>query len=237
MPDQPDTSPPERAPTPPPERPGSPAGGASRGEAPKRRHRTAVWSLIVLASVLLVLSLTANWIQRELFNTDEVANTTDEILKDEDVQEALATYSVDQLYANVDVQSEIEGRLPSGAEALAAPVTAATQQLALNVARRALASPRVHELVSTAVAGAQEQFVTLIEDEGELVSTTGGDVTLQYGPVIADLAVRLGVDPATISRIQDAVQQYSTELREGLTTAQSEIKAAREAISQVQSGT
>jgi hypothetical protein len=196
-----------------------------------------VWSLIVLASVLLVLSLTANWIQRELFNTDEVANTTDEILKDEDVQEALATYSVDQLYANVDVQSEIEGRLPSGAEALAAPVTAATQQLALDVAKRALASPRVQELVSTAVAGAQEQFVTLIEDEGELVSTTGGDVTLQYGPVIADLAVRLGVDPATISRIQDAVQQYSTELREGLTTAQTEIKAARTAISQVQSGT
>jgi hypothetical protein len=62
-------------------------------------------------------------------------------------------------------------------------------------------------------------------------------VTFQYGPVIADLAVRLGVDPATISRIQDAVQQYSTELREGLTTAQSEIKAAREAISQVQGGT
>ena len=153
------------------------------------------------------------------------------------MQEALATYSVDQLYANVDVQEEIAGRLPSGAEALAAPVTAATQQLALDVAKRALASPRVQELVSTAVAGAQEQFVTLIEDEGELVSTTGGDVTLQYGPVIADLAVRLGVDPATISRIQDAVQQYSTELRQGLTTAQSEIKAARKTISQVQSGT
>jgi hypothetical protein len=192
--------------------------------------------MIVLASVLLVLSMTANWIQRELFNTDEVANTTDEILKDEDVQEALATYSVDQLYANVDVQEEIAGRLPSGAEALAAPVTAATQQLALDVAKRALASPRVQELVSTAVAGAQEQFVTLIEDEGELVSTTGGDVTLQYGPVIADLAVRLGVDPATISKIQDAVQQYSTELRQGLTTAQSEIKAARKEIAQVQSG-
>jgi hypothetical protein len=233
MTDQPDGSPPERAPTPAPE----PTGSATPGEKPRRRHRALVWSLIVLASVLLVFSITANWIQRELFNTDEVANTTDEILKDEDVQEALATYSVDQLYANVDVQEEIAGSLPSGAEALAAPVTAATQQLALDVAKRALASPRVQELVSTAVAGAQEQFVTLIEDEGELVSTTGGDVTLQYGPLIADLAVRLGVDPATISRIQDAVQQYSTELRQGLTTAQSEINAARKTISQVQSGT
>ena len=86
---------------------------------PRGPHRALVWILIVLASVVLVLSLTANWIQRELFNTDEVANTTDEILKDEDVQEALATYAVDQLYANVDVQEEVAGRLPSGAEALA----------------------------------------------------------------------------------------------------------------------
>ena len=138
---------------------------------PKRRHRVVVWALIVLASVLLVFSITANWVQRELFNTDEVANTTDEILKDEDVQEALATYSVDQLYANVDVQGEIEKRLPSGAEALAAPVAAATQQLALNVAQRALASPRVQDLVSTAIGGAQQQLVRLLEDEGEFVST------------------------------------------------------------------
>ena len=130
------------------------------------------------------------------------------------MQEALATYSVDQLYANVDVQGEIEGRLPSGAEALAAPVAAATQQLALDVAKRALASPRVQELVSTAVAG-RRAVRDPDRGRGRVVSTTGGDVTLQYGPVIADLAARLGVDPATISKIQDVVQQYSTELRQG----------------------
>jgi hypothetical protein len=195
-----------------------------------------VWSLIVLASVLLVFSITANWVQRELFNTDEVANTTDEILEDEDVQEALATYSVDQLYANVDVEGQIAGRLPSGAEALAVPATAATRELALNVARRALASPQVQDLVSSAVRGAQERLVRLLEDEGEFVSTTGGEVTLEYGKVVADLAVRLGVDPATITEIQGIVQELSTDLRQRLTTAQAEIKSARETLSQVQAG-
>ena len=48
-------------------------------------------------------------------------NTTDEILEDEDVQEALSIYLVDQLYANVDVQAQIEQKLPSSAKALAAP--------------------------------------------------------------------------------------------------------------------
>lgn len=195
-----------------------------------------VWSLIVLASVLLILSITANWVQRTLLNTDEVTNTTDEILKDEDVQQALSIYTVDQLYANVDVQGEIQKKLPSSAQALATPLAAATRQLATNVAERALASPQVQNLVSTAVGRAQGRFVSLIRDEGEYVSTTGGDVTLEYGSVVADLAVRLGVDPAIISKIQGVVQDYSVDLQQGLTTAQTQIESVRATLSQVQAG-
>jgi hypothetical protein len=46
-----------------------------------------------------------------------VVDTTGEILADEDVQEQLSIYAVDQLYANVDVQGAIEERLPSSAKA------------------------------------------------------------------------------------------------------------------------
>ena len=163
MADQADTSPAEPAPQ------------------PKRRRRALVWSMIVLASLLLIVSITANWVQRAVLDTDEVVNTTDEILTDQDVQEALSIYLVDQLYANVDVQGEIEQKLPDNAKALSAPVAAATRQLALNVSEKALASPRVQDLVATAIRAAHGQFVGLIEDEGDYVSTTGGDVTLEYG--------------------------------------------------------
>ena len=237
MPEPPDTSPrPERPPAPAPEPSGSPAPGGSRGPEPKRRHRAIVWSLIVLASVLLIFSITANWVQRTLLNTDEVTNTTDEILKDEDVQQALSIYTVDQLYANVDVQGEIQKRLPSSAQPLAAPLAGATRQLATNVAERALASPQVQDRVSTAIGRAQGRFVSLIRDEGEYVSTTGGDVTLEYGSVVADLAARLGVDPAIISKIQGLVQDYSVNLKQGLTTAQTQIESVRATLSQVQAG-
>src|SRR5215218_8422509 len=102
MPDQPDTSPPsERPPAPAPEPPGSPAPGRTRAPEPKRRHRALVWSLIVLASVILVFSIIANWVQREALETSQVEDTTDQIVRDEDVREALATFTVDQLYANV----------------------------------------------------------------------------------------------------------------------------------------
>ena len=118
MADQSDTSPVEPAPQ------------------PKRRRRALVWSLIVLASLLLIVSITANWVQRAVLDTDEVVNTSDEILKDEDVQEELSFFLVDQLYANVDVQGEIEAKLPDNVKALSAPVAAATRQLALTFRRR-----------------------------------------------------------------------------------------------------
>ena len=75
-----------------------------------------MWSLIVVASLLLIFSITANWVQRAVLDTDELVNTSDEILKDKDVQEELSFFLVDQLYANVDVQGEIEEKLPDNVQ-------------------------------------------------------------------------------------------------------------------------
>ena len=237
MPDQADTSPPERAPASAPELAEDPASGGAGVREPKRRRRVLVWSMIVVASVLLVFSITANWVQRAVLDTDEVANTSDEILSDQDVQDALSIYLVGQLYANVDVQGQIEEKLPDSAKALAAPVAAATRQLALNGSEKALASPQVQDLVTQSIRVSHGQLVRLIEDEGAFVATTGGAVTLQYGDVVADLATRLGVDPATISRIRSAVQDLSQDLKQRLTTAQTRIKTVRASLADVQGGT
>jgi hypothetical protein len=204
--------------------------------APKHQHRVLVWALTVFASILLVVSLVANWVQKEVFDTNQVVNTTNEILKNPDVQEQLAIYTVDQLYANIDVQGAIQAKLPSSAQALAVPVTAATRQLATDVAQKALASPEVQSLVSTAVGRAQSQFVSLITNQNQYISTTGGNVTLEYGSVVADLAARLGVDPATISDIQGVVQEFSVDLKQRLTTAQTNIQSARSDLAQAKQG-
>jgi hypothetical protein len=214
------------------ERPGNRAA-----QEPKHRHGKLVWALVVLASIVLVVSMLANWVQTQVLNSGEFADSTEKILQNKDVQQQLSIFAVDQLYANVDVQAQIEQRLPPPAAPLAAPVTAATRQLANNVAKTALASPRVQQLVATAINGAQQRFVSLIDDKGKFVSTQGGDVTLEYGSFVADLASRLGVDPATISQIQGFIQQYSTELKQRLTTIQGKIASTRSTLSQAQAGT
>jgi hypothetical protein len=196
-----------------------------------------VWSLVVFASVVLLVSMIANWVQTQVLDSGQFANSTQKILQNQDVQQQLSLFAVDQLYANVDVQAQIQQKLPPPVQPLAAPVTAATRQLATNVAETALASPRVQGLIATAINGAQQRFVSLIEDKGKFVSTQGGDVTLEYGSFVADLATRLGVDPSAISQIQGFIQQYSTELKQRLTTIQSKIESTRATLSQAQAGT
>jgi hypothetical protein len=210
---------------------------AERSPRPKRPRRFLVWPLIVLASVLLIFSITANWVQSALLDTDQVTATTDAILKDEDVQQQLSTFAVNQLYANVDVEGQIAEKLPSSAQPLAAPIAALSRGAATNVAENALSSPEVQSLVTTAVANAHAQFVSLIRDKSSYISTSPtGEVTLEYGSVVADLANRLGVDPTTISNIQGLVQEYTTDLKQRLTTIQAQIKSVRAGLAQAEGG-
>ncbi len=186
--------------------------------------------------MLLVFSITANWVQRAILDTGQVADTTDQILANEDVQQQLSLFAVDELFASVDVQGQLAKQLPDPAKPLAGPLSAVARDLANNVADRALASPQVQGLVSSAISGAHQQFVSLIEDEGTYVSTTDGQVTFQYGAVIADLAARLGLNPATIANVQSFIQDFSQTLRGRLTEAQTKIETLQAGLAQAQAG-
>src|SRR5262249_54389597 len=211
------------------------ADGGSKGSG--RPHRRLVWSLVVFASIVLIVSMIANWVQTELLSKGQLSNQTEQILKNKDVQEQLSIFAVDQLYADINVQAQIQQKLPSAVAPLAVPLTTATRQLATNVAQRALTSPHVQGLVSTAVDRAQSQFVDLVENKDKFVSTEGGVVTFEYGSVVADLASRIGVNPSTISKVQSLIQQYSTELKQRLNSAQSHLKSTQALLAQAQGGT
>jgi predicted nuclease with TOPRIM domain len=201
-----------------------------------KRRRIVVWALIALASLLLFFSITANWVQTELLDTDEVTATTDEIVTNDDVEEQLSIYLTDQVFATVDVQGQLEERLPPPAQPLAAPIGVAVRGLANDVARRALADPRVQNLIVTAVERSHRQFVALVEDESAYVTRTGGEVVLQYGDLVADLAARLGLDPDTIADIRSIVQSVSQELRTKLTDVQTQIQTVRTGLADAQEG-
>src|SRR6476619_3783084 len=93
--------------------------GATRG------RRTLVAVLLWVTTLLAVVGIFAVWANRQMLNPDNWASTSTQLLQNAAVREATANYLIDQLYANVDVEKELQSRLPSQFQAFAGPLAGA----------------------------------------------------------------------------------------------------------------
>src|SRR5437764_10946437 len=137
------------------------AGAASERPA-SRTRRIGVRVLIWGTSVLAVLAIFAVWANRELLSPDNWSDTSTKLLQNAAVRDATATYLVDQLYANVNVENEIKARLPKELQALAGPVSGGLRTVGTEVAKRLLASPHVQELWRQANRAADQALVDIV---------------------------------------------------------------------------
>jgi hypothetical protein len=176
------------------------AGPQSRTTAPRER-RGVVVTLIVFASLLAFIAAFAIWANRQLLETDTWSNTSSELLENPDIRSQVADYMVDTLYANVDVQAELQTALPPRLQPLAGPAAAGIRQLATQLANRALERPRVQQLWEDANRAAQSTLLKVVEH--------GGDepVTLDIGTIVDQLGQQLGVNaagklPPSVAQIQ-----------------------------------
>ncbi|HEY6772229.1 MAG TPA: hypothetical protein VI035_07245 [Solirubrobacterales bacterium] len=165
------------------------AGPQSRATTPRRR-RGLVFTLIGVAALIGFLAVFAIWANRQLLETDTWTDTSSKLLEDEEIRTQVSFFMVDTLYANVDVQSELQQGLPPRLQRLAGPLSGAIRQLAQRLADEALQRPRVQELWENANRTAQETLLDVVEH--------GGDepVTLDVGTIVAQLGAQLGVDTA-----------------------------------------
>ena len=67
------------------------------------------------------------WVERVALEPGTWSDTSGKVLENQVVRQTLATYLVDQLYANVDVAAQIRAALPQRAKPLAAPAAAGLQ--------------------------------------------------------------------------------------------------------------
>jgi hypothetical protein len=144
--------------------------------------------LIALGTVLATLAIFAVWVERQALDTDEWVTTSEELLEDEDIEIALSDYLVEELYTSVDVQGELEARLPAQVKPLAGPLAGGLRQLATQAARRALEGPRVQAAWAEANRAAHQTLIELVEDKGDAT-----EVNLELKPLVTDLADRVGI--------------------------------------------
>ncbi len=157
------------------------------------RHRVKVRVLVILASILAFLAIFTSWIDRQALDTNHWVDTSGRLLEDKEISDALATYSVDQLYANVDVAANLKKRLPPDLQPVASPAAAGIREFATKAAQQAFQSPRVQQLWQDANRVAHTELVSILEDKHAAVSSQNGKVVLDLRPIVFQLADRIGL--------------------------------------------
>ena len=184
-------APPEDAPAPPepaPQAPAEPHGKLSR------RRRIGIWSLIVLASVIGLITILTVWVNRQLLDNGQFRKASTQLVQDPQIRAALSVYVVDQLYNNVDVAGELEKQLPNNVKPLAGPVAAGLRQPAVQAVDFLLSKPRVQQAFVNATGIAHQKLVNVLENKtGYGIDTGNGVVTVDLSALVKELGVQLGL--------------------------------------------
>ncbi|HTE60233.1 MAG TPA: hypothetical protein VK631_07755 [Solirubrobacteraceae bacterium] len=193
-----------------------------------KRRRIAIWTLIVVASLIAFASVLTTWVDRQMLDNESWKEASTDLIEDPQVRAALSVYLVDQLYANVDVASGLEERLPNNLKPLAPTLAGALRQPATDGVERLLDSPRVQQLWIQASSTAQQKLSNVLENKTGFGITTGnGVVTVDLGELVRTLGAELGLSATTLDRIPPDAGQLEVMSSDRLSAAQTGVRAVR----------
>jgi hypothetical protein len=173
------------------------------------------------------LAIFSIWVNRQALNTDNWVHTSDKLLQNDEVKTQLSNYLADELFANVDVQAELEKTFPPRLAPLAGPAAGGLHQLAPKVAERALETSQAESAWSTANRAAHETLLKILNDEGSAVSTSGGEVVLDLKALVSESGGQLGVAGKLASKVPDDAAQLTILKSDQLSMAQDISKLVR----------
>jgi uncharacterized membrane protein YidH (DUF202 family) len=175
---------------------------------------------VILGSFLAFLSVFAIWTERQALNTDDWVHTSGRLLKDKTIRATLSDYLVDQLYENVDVSKELEEILPGDTKDLAGPAAGGLRQVAGQGAEKALETSTAQDLWEQANRSTHEQLLAVLENKKEAVETDNGEVKLNLGSLLTNLAEQIGIGESLAEKLPPDAAQVEILKSDQLKTAQ-----------------
>ncbi|HEY3578120.1 MAG TPA: SHOCT domain-containing protein [Gaiellaceae bacterium] len=205
------------------------AAPTAKAAAPlSRKRRIVIWTLVVLATVLALVSILTTWVNRQMLDDGAWNRATTKIVQDPKVQAAIATYTINQLYQNIDVGQALAQRLPPNLKQLGPPLAGALEQPATEGVTRLLARPRVQQLFIQASAIAHERLVNVLEDKtGFGISTGDGVVTLDVHEMVVEVGTELGLPPDALAKLPAKAGTITLMRSDQLSAAQNGVQAVR----------
>ena len=193
-----------------------------------RKRRIVVWTLVVLATILALVSILTTWVNRQMLDNSAWNKATTQVIQDPKVQTALATYTINQLYSNVNVGQALSERLPPALKRLGPPLAGALEQPAQQGVARLLQRPRVQQLFINASTIAHEKLVNVLENKtGVGISTGNGVVTLDVHQMIVEVGTELGLPQSALAKLPNKVGEITLMKSDQLSAAQDGIQGVR----------
>jgi hypothetical protein len=155
----------------------------------------------VTTIVLTFFSAFAIWLRSLVLNTDAYVRAVGPVLENQQLRDALADEIVAQLYQQVDVAKLLRESLPSRAAEFAPTIAAGIRDTSTALASKALGTAPVERAWRDVNRIAHQQIVKILEGKGKLVSTKNGEVSIDTGPLTAE--VRTALDTAGIHVFDD----------------------------------
>ncbi len=192
-----------------------------------RGRKILVWTLVVIATVLALVSILTTWVNRQMLDTTAWNKATTQVVQDPQVQAAIATYTINQLYGPaINLPQRFEDRLPANLKPLAAPLANALEQPLTIGVERLLTRPRVQQLFIKASTLAHQKLVNILENKTNYgVSTANGDVTLNLHAMIVEIGTELGIPSNALAQLPTDLGTVTLMKSNQLSTAQDAVKA------------
>jgi hypothetical protein len=190
-----------------------------------RKRRVAIWSLIVLATIIALVGSLTVFVNRQMLDNTQWKNATARVIRDQRVQAALATFLVNQLYDNVNVEQQFAQALPPNLDRLAGPLASALRQPAERSAQAIIARPRFQQLFINLSATAHQKLVNVLENKtGYGITTGNGVVTLNLHSFVTELGTELGLPDAALAKIPAEAGVITLMTSDQLSTAQKGVR-------------
>jgi hypothetical protein len=189
-----------------------------------RNRAIAVWSLVAVATLLLLFGSLTVWVKRQALDTDAWVEASGEFLANDEIRGQLSIYLVDSLFSNTDVSGRIEEALPPERSGFAPVIAGALRDLGIRAADRFLASSRAQDLWEEANRRAHQNLIAVLEGEDvRRFTTEDGTVVLDLSPIVERLGERLGVE----EELAPERGQITILESEELETAQNSLKVLK----------
>jgi hypothetical protein len=189
-------------------------------------RRIGAATLLVVGTLLWSAAIFGVWAQRQALSTDNWVSTSDRLLENTRIRNALAVALVDRLYDTNSVEERLRQSLPPRLDPLAAPAASGLREVALRNAPRVLGTDAALQAWQTANRGAHKAFLALVDGR----VAPGGQVTLDVQNLVRRVATSTGLPAGVADKLPPNIAQLQILKSDQLATVQDAVAFFRDAV-------